>query len=76
MFLHSLNNDLPKMFLYNHFWPAAVMMNYVSLQSQVTLIVKEPDPTKDGFVQPTRQSGLMLMPSHLSISRLIMEAIV
>ena len=37
MFLHSLNNDLPKMFLYNHFWAAAVMMNYVSLQSQVTL---------------------------------------
>ena len=37
MFLHSLNNDLPKMFLYNHFWPAAVMMNYLSLQSQVSL---------------------------------------
>ena len=37
MFLHSLNNDLPKMLLYNHFWPAAVMMNYLSLQSQVSL---------------------------------------
>ena len=37
MFLHNLNYDLPKMFLYNHFWPAAVMMNYLSLQSQVSL---------------------------------------
>ena len=37
MFKHSLQNDLPKIFSYNHFWAAAVTINYLSLQSQVTL---------------------------------------
>ena len=27
----------------------------VAWKQQVRILVKEPDPTKDGFVQPTRQ---------------------
>ena len=41
MFKHSLKNDFPKKFLYDQFQAAAVTMNYLSLQSQVTLKKKE-----------------------------------
>ena len=37
MFLHSLKNDLPNKFKYDHFYTAAVTLNYLSLKSQVTL---------------------------------------